>query len=54
MKAVINQFYWIAVFSFIFTYLTGTAVYAVVVSSTNAEVTDTMLIKASETTYAIN
>jgi hypothetical protein len=39
---------------FHFTYLTGTAVYAVVVSSTNAEVTDTMLIKASETAYANN
>lgn len=34
-----NQFYWIAAFSFIFTYLAGTAVYSVVVSSINAEVT---------------
>lgn len=36
---VINPFYWIAAFSFIFTYLAGTAVYSVVVSSINAEVT---------------
>lgn len=34
-----NPFYWIAAFSFIFTYLAGTAVYSVVVSSINAEVT---------------
>ncbi|GAU19193.1 hypothetical protein TSUD_198750 [Trifolium subterraneum] len=34
---VINPFYWIAAFSFIFTYLAGTAVYSVVVSSINAE-----------------
>ncbi|KAL2457056.1 Uncharacterized protein Fot_56467 [Forsythia ovata] len=32
-----NPFYWIAAFSFIFTYLAGTAVYSVVVSSINAE-----------------
>lgn len=34
-----NPFYWIAAFSFIFTYLAGKAVYSVVVSSINAEVT---------------
>lgn len=34
-----NPFYWIAAFSFIFTYLAGTAVYSVVVSSIKAEVT---------------